>query len=93
MSEKAQKGRFLGPNKLQNHTNKERGKAKKKERGGRKEEIEEKKAIVALLAFIIATLEIVVGRKKLFDTKGLFAGTVFKNLARIFRKMSSIDAK
>ena len=38
MSEKASKGRFLKPEKLQNHTNEERGKEKKKERGEGKEE-------------------------------------------------------
>ena len=37
LSEKASKGNFLGPDKLQNHTNKGKGKEKKKERGGRKE--------------------------------------------------------
>ena len=37
MSEKASKGRFLGPEKHQNHTNEGKGKEKKKERGGRKE--------------------------------------------------------
>ena len=47
--------------------------------------MEDKKAIVALLAFTIVTLEI--------DTKGPFVGIVFKNPARIFCKMSSNDAK
>ena len=41
---------------LQNHSNEGKGKEKKKERGERKEEMR-KKAMVALLAFIIATLE------------------------------------
>ena len=35
---------------------------------------EEKKAIVALLVFIIATLEIVFGRKKPFDAKRSIGG-------------------
>ena len=39
--------------KLQNHRNERKGKEKKKERG------EEKKAMVALLVFIMAALEIV----------------------------------
>ena len=43
---------------------------------------EEKKAIVALLVFIIATLEIVFGRKKLFDAKGPLGDNVIKNPAR-----------
>ena len=38
-----------------------KGDEKNKERG------EEKKAVVAILGFIIATLEIVFGRKKLLD--------------------------
>ena len=55
---KASKGKgFFGPDKLQNHSNKGKGKEKKKERGGRKEE-KRKKAIFPLVVFIIATLEI-----------------------------------
>ena len=61
---------FPQPEKLQNHSNEGKGKEKKKERG------EEKKAMVALLVFIIATLEIVFGRKKLFDAKGQFVDNV-----------------
>ena len=38
LSEKASKGRFRKPEKLQNHRNERKGKEKKKERGGRKEE-------------------------------------------------------
>ena len=38
--------------------------------------------MVALLVFIIATLEIIFGRKKLFDTKGPFGDNVIKNPAR-----------
>ena len=55
--DKASKGRFFfKSDKLQIHSNEGKGKEKKKERGGRKEEIR-KKTKVALLAFIIATLE------------------------------------
>ena len=36
----------------------------------------------ALLVFITATLEIVFGRKKLLDAKGLFGNNVINNLAR-----------
>lgn len=50
------KYRLFGPAKLQNHTDEGKGKEKKKEQGGRQEE-KRKKAMVALLAFIIATLE------------------------------------
>ena len=81
MSEKASKGRFLKPEKLQNHSNEGKGKEKKKERGEGKEG-KKKKAMVALLVFIIATLEIVLAEKKLLDAKGPFGENVFKNPAR-----------
>ena len=48
LSEKASKGRFLKPEKLQNHSNEGKGKEKKKERGDRQ------KAMVALLIFIMS---------------------------------------
>ena len=38
LSEKAEKGRFLKPHRLQNHTNEGKAKERKRERGGRKEE-------------------------------------------------------
>ena len=38
LSEKASKGRFLKPEKLQNHSNEGKGKEKKKEQGVGKEE-------------------------------------------------------
>ena len=78
LSEKASKGRFREPEKLQNHINDGKGKEKKKERG------EEKKAMFALLVFIIATLTIVFGRKKLLDPNGPFGGNLFKSPARYF---------
>ena len=53
---------------LQNHSNEGKGKEEKKERGGRKEE-KRKKEMVALLVFIMATLEIVFGRKKAVGPK------------------------
>ena len=57
LSEKASKGTFLKHEKLQNHSNEERGKDKKKEQGEGKEE-KKKKAMVALLVFMIVTLGI-----------------------------------
>ena len=60
LSEKASKGRFFGPDKLQNHS---KGKENEKERGGRKE-VQRKKTMVALSVFIMATLKIGFGRKK-----------------------------
>ena len=74
MSERASKGTFLKPEKLQNQSNEGKGKDTKKKGG-------EKKAMVALIVFIIATLEIVFGRKKLLDAKGLFSDNVIKNPA------------
>ena len=52
-----QKAGFLRPGELQNHINEGKEKEKKKERG------EEKKAMGALLVFIMATLTVVFGRK------------------------------
>ena len=57
LSEKASKGTFLKAEKLQNHSNEGKGKEKKKERGEGKEE-KKKKSVVALLVFMMATLEI-----------------------------------
>ena len=47
-----------------------------------KERRRREKVMVALLVFIIATLEIVFGRKKLSDAKGPSGDNVFKNRAR-----------
>ena len=52
LSEKASKNRFLKPEKLQNHRNEGKRKEKERARG------EGKKTMVALLVFIMATLEI-----------------------------------
>ena len=57
MSEKQTKIKFFGPHNLENHTSEGKGKEKKKERGGRKEG-KRKKAMVAFLVFIMASLEI-----------------------------------
>ena len=73
-----QKAGFLRPAELQNHINEGKEKEKKKERG------EEKKAMGALLVFIMATLTIVFGRKKLLDPNGPFGGDLFKSPAGYF---------
>ena len=57
-----------------------------KERARRRKGVQEKKAMAALLVFIIATLEIVFGRKKLLDAKGSFGDNVFKAPAKITSK-------
>ena len=57
---------------------------KEKERRRRKSEEKRKKAMVALLVFIMATLKIVFGRKKLLDPNGTFGGNLFKSPARYF---------
>ena len=80
LDRKGVKGLFLEPGDLQNHSNEEKG--KEENRG---------KAMVALLAFIMATLDYFVAQKKkkkkkrkenTLEAKGLFGGNVFKNLAR-----------
>ena len=48
----------------------------------KRKEGEEKKAMIALLVFKIATLAIVFGRIKLLDAKGLFGDNIIKNPAR-----------
>ena len=64
LREEASKGRFFGPDKLQNHTNEQKRKEKKKERVGA-----EKKAMASLLVFMMAILEVVFGRKKTVGRK------------------------
>ena len=88
---KTSKGRFLKPEKIQNHSKKGKGKEKKKERGEEKEEKRKTKWLHSF--FIIATLAIVFGQKKLLDAKGPFCNNAIKNLARRSCEMSSIDAK
>ena len=76
---KRQKACFLSPGSSKITVTKEKG---KKERARRRKGGEEKKALVALSVFIIATLKIAFGRKKLFDAKGPFDDNVIKNPAR-----------
>ena len=71
MGEKASKGRFFKLEKLQNDGNEGKGKEEKR-----------KKTMVALLAFIVGTLEVIFGQKNLFDAKGPFGDNVLKNPAR-----------
>ena len=54
LSEKASKGRFLKPEKLQNHSNEGKGKEKKKEGGDQERRRTKNKAMVALLVFIMS---------------------------------------
>ena len=82
MSEKASKGRFLGPDKLRTHSNEGKGKERKKER---KKERERRKKGGELEPSNGCTLSFYngyFGEKKLLDTKGPFGGDVFKNPAR-----------
>ena len=58
MSEKASKGRFLGPYKLQNDSKEGKGKEKKRERGeGKEEKREKKKAMASLLVSLLDRLK------------------------------------
>ena len=68
---------FLKPEKLQNHSYEGKGKEKKEERGEGKGE-KKKKERVALLVFIIATLETVFGQKNCSTQKVHLAITVAK---------------
>ena len=77
LSEKASKGRFLGPEKLQNHSNKGKGKEKKKERREGKEET--KKSNGCTLGFYNSYF---FWPKKRLDAKGPFGDNVFINLSR-----------
>ena len=43
-----------------------------------------KKAVVALLVFIIATLEFFAEKKKMLDAKGPFGGNVFRYIFLLF---------
>ena len=78
MSEKASKGRFLKPDKLQtDYSNEEKGKEKEKEQG------EEKKAMAAPIVFTIATFEFLAEKKFWTQNfKGPFGDNVSINLAR-----------
>ena len=73
---------FLRPEKLQNQSNEGIKRKGEKEIERRRKGGEDKKAMVSLLVFIIATLEIIFGRKLLIDAKGPFGDNVIKNPAR-----------
>ena len=79
---KRQKAGFLSPrrSKIIVTKEKERRKRKSEEKERRRRN---KKAKVALLVFIMATLELLAEKEKLLDAKGLYGDTVIKNLARI----------
>ena len=87
MRENASKDRFLKPDK--GSTSSKITLTKEKQWRKRKREEEERrrreKAMVSLVVFIMATLETVLGRKKLLDGRnGPFGDNVFKNPARLF---------
>ena len=76
---------FLKPKKLQNHSNEEKGKEKKQERGEGKEE-NEKKSNSCTLSFYNSYFG-VFGQKTLSDVKGPALGdNVFKNPAKHIRQ-------
>ena len=72
-AKRRQKAGFLGviSSKITLTKEKEGRTRKRRKKGG-----EEKKAVFALQVFIMATLEIVFGRKKLLDAKGPFGGNL-----------------
>ena len=81
MSEKASKGRFRKPEKLQNHTNEGKGKEKTKEPGEGKEK-KKKKSNGCTLSFYNSYFEYSFWPKKTVGRKGTFDDNVFKNPAR-----------
>ena len=80
MSEKASTGRFLKPEKLQNHCHEGKGEEKKKERGEGEEE--KKKSNDCTVSFCNSYFGGTFCPKKLFDTKGPFGDNVIKNPTR-----------
>ena len=79
---KHQKARFLSPRSSKITVTKIEGKRNKRKSEEKERRRREKKSNRCTLGFIIATLEIVFGRKKLFDAKGPFGDTIIKNPAR-----------
>ena len=77
-----QKAGFLRPISSKIIVTKEKKKEKKKERGKGKDGGEKKKAMVALLVFIIAIRRLFLAGKICWTRKGPFADKVFKNPAR-----------
>ena len=78
LSEKASKGRFPKPEKLQNHSNESKELKRKREtERARRRKGGEKKAMIPLFAFIIATLFL--AENKLLNAKGPFGDIVIKN--------------
>ena len=76
-----QKAGFFNPDKLQNHTNEGKGKEKKKEPGGRKEEKRKKQWLHSwFLEWLL--WRSFLAENKLLGGRGLFGDKVFKNLAR-----------
>ena len=63
--------------KLKNHTSEVKKKGEK-ETATRTKGPEEKKAMVALLVFIMATLEIVFWAKKSYSTEGVFGSNLLQ---------------
>lgn len=53
-----------------------------KEKEPEKARMTKGKLMIALLVFILGTLEIFFGRKQLLETRGVFGGNVFINPAR-----------
>ena len=83
LTEKASKGRFLkSENSLQNHSNEGKGKEKKKATEEIRKGGEEKRAMVALLVFIMSYFGYSFWPKNLLDGKGPFDDNVFKAPAR-----------
>ena len=77
-----QKAGFLSPRSSKIIVTKEKESRTRKSEEKEEKEKEKKKAMVALLVFIMATLEIVLAEKICWTQKVHFGGNVIKNPAR-----------
>ena len=98
MSAKESKGRFLKPDKLQNHTNegKKKKKGKKRQRGGRKKEKRKSNGYTPSFytGYFKDSFWPKKKNKRLDEKKnGSFGDNIVKNPARRLYGMSSIDAR
>ena len=83
LCEKEPKGRVFSARLARNHTSQEKGKEKKKERGGRKVKKRKKKQwLHSDFLYWLPWRVFARKKKKMLDGRGPFGGNVFKNPAR-----------
>ena len=76
---RGQTGRFFAPDRLKNHTSEGKGNEKKKN-ARKKKGGQEKKALVALLAFMLTKLELVCCRGKNCLTEEVYLAVTFSKM-------------